>query len=56
MKKWFTSRTLWVNIIAAVAVFIQSQFGYIIPPEFQAYLLVLINMFMRAITKTGLTG
>ena len=56
MKKFWTSRTLWVNAIAAIAFFVQQQFGYIIPPEFQAYLLVLINMFMRTITKTGLTG
>lgn len=55
MKKWYLSKTLYVNLLAAVALFVQNQFGYVIPPEFQAYILILVNLFLRTITKEELT-
>jgi len=55
-SKWYTSRTLWVNAIATVALGIQAQYGFVVPAEFQAYALVVINMFLRLITKTELTA
>lgn len=54
MKKWYLSKTLWVNALAAVAVFVQNQYGYFIPPEYQAYALVVVNMALRAITHQEL--
>jgi len=55
MKPWYLSRTLLVNFLAAVAVFVQSQTGYAIPPELQAYGLVLLNMLLRTITDKELS-
>ncbi len=49
------SKTLWINVIAAVAVFVQSQYGYAVSPELQAYALLAINLSLRTVTKTGLT-
>jgi hypothetical protein len=55
MKKWYLSKTLWINIIAFIAFFIQVQFGKdLIPPEVQASLLAVINLILRMITREEL--
>ena len=54
-KKWFHSRTLWLNAIAFAALAIQSfGTGFIIAPEEQAGILVVLNIILRVITKQGL--
>lgn len=55
-KKWYTSKTIWVNVIAAVSSFVTSQFGYKISVELQAGILMGVNIFLRAITKEPLSG
>ena len=48
-KKWYTSKTLWVNFITIIAI---AFFGIgTVPPEFLAMGLALINMILRWITK-----
>jgi hypothetical protein len=54
MKTWYTSKTLWINIIAAIALVVQTQIGFVIDPEAQAGLLTLINIVLRLITSTPL--
>jgi hypothetical protein len=53
-KKWYLSKTMWVNAIAAVALGIQNAFGWQVPPEYQGYALVAINIILRIITKEEL--
>ena len=53
-KKWYRSKTLWVNIIAMGAMLAQSFYGFVIAPEEQAAIIVIINLVLRAITKEGL--
>lgn len=49
MKKWYLSKTLWVNFIAIIAIII---FGVQeVPPETMAVILGAINMILRLITK-----
>jgi hypothetical protein len=55
MKKWYASRTLWVNILLAVAVVVNSQWGFQLSPEEQGGIIIVINLILRAITKEGLT-
>lgn len=55
MKPWYTSKTLWINFIAAVAMFVQNQYGYKIDPSLQAYALVLVNSVLRLVTNEGLS-
>ena len=55
MKKWYSSKTLWVNAIAMLAILVQSQTEFVINPEEQAGILVVINLILRAITKESLT-
>lgn len=52
MKKWYTSKTLWVNIIALAALAFQGAKGWVIGPEYQIMLLGVINMILRAVTKS----
>jgi hypothetical protein len=49
-KLWYRSKTVWVNLIAVVAMIVQSQTGFIIAPEAQAAFIVVINLVLRAIT------
>jgi len=52
MKKWFESKTLWVNFIALVAVVLEGIYGKpIINAETQSVLIVIINMALRILTK-----
>ncbi len=50
---WWASRTLWVNVIAIVAMVLQGITGHVlISMELQATILGVINMLLRLVTKT----
>lgn len=54
-KAWYLSKTLWINLIAIVAMGIQTfNADFIISPEIQAGILGLINLVLRTITGTAL--
>ena len=55
-KKWYASKTLWANTLAAVAMVVQSFTGFVVEPEAQAGMLAVLNLILRAVTKTGLEG
>lgn len=51
-KKWYTSKTLWVNLLAIAGVLAQEYYGQeIISTELQVLLLPAINVLLRSITK-----
>ena len=50
-KKWYTSKTFWVNMIVAVTLIVQIKWGFIIDAETQALALTLINVILRKVTK-----
>ena len=54
MKSYWTSKTLWVNVLAIAAIIAQGQFGYKISPETQVSILALVNLVLRAITKEAI--
>jgi len=54
-KKWYTSKTVWINLIALSALVVQTQTGFIMTPEIQAMALTLVNLAVRAVTKQELT-
>lgn len=54
-KKWYLSKTLWLNVLAGVATLVQTQTGLVADPELQGALLVIANIVLRAISKTALT-
>lgn len=53
-KKFWESRTMWVNVIAAVALAVQTQTGFIVGPELQALVLSGVNLFLRSITNRAI--
>jgi len=56
MKKWYHSKTLWVNFVAAVAVLIQTVTGtQWLDAEAQAAIIIVINLILRIITHEGLS-
>lgn len=54
-KKWYTSKTVWINLIALTALVVQTQTGFIMTPEIQAMALTLVNLGVRAVTSKELT-
>lgn len=54
-KRWFHSKTLWTNLIAAVSVYTAKQYGFEIDPVMTAYIIAGINWALRIITKQPLS-
>jgi hypothetical protein len=54
-KKWYYSKTFWVNIIAGVSIIVQSSYGLILPVEYQMIALSLVNMGLRKISSSAIT-
>ena len=50
-KKFWQSKTFWVNVLGIVALVAQSQFGYVISPESQVSILGVVNVALRFATK-----
>lgn len=53
-KKWYQSKTIWVNVIGLIVLAAQLQFGFIIAPDEQLGILAGINLVMRTVTKVPL--
>ena len=53
-KRWVISKTLIFNLVAAVALFIQKEYGFVIPIDLQGYIVVGVNFLLRFATKTSL--
>lgn len=56
MKKWYQSKTLWTNLIAALGFFLSAQFGIEISAEMAVSMLTVVNALLRLITKEGLAA
>ena len=50
-KKFWKSKTFWVNILSIAGMLVQSQTGYIIDPATQTMGLGIINGILRTVTK-----
>ena len=54
-KKWWKSKVVWVNTLAALAVIIQAITGTAwLDAELQTAILVVANVILRLLTNTGL--
>lgn len=55
MKKWYKSKTVIVNTLAAIAVLIQAATGTPwLDAELQAAIIVVANVVLRLVTNSGL--
>jgi len=50
------SKTFWVNLVALIALIVQTQTGFVITPEEQTAIVVVINMILRLVTKEKIEG
>lgn len=50
-KKWYLSKTVWLNFAALAALYLQAEFGFVFSAEYQAMALSFINLGLRKITK-----
>lgn len=54
-KKWYLSKTVWVNIIATVGIIAQAVTGKeIVPAEGQVILVSVVNFLLRTVTKENI--
>lgn len=54
-KKWYRSRTLWVNLLLFVGVAVAEFTGSdLLDAEAQAGIITGVNVILRLLTKTGL--
>ncbi|AJF07778.1 hypothetical protein [Geoalkalibacter subterraneus] len=54
-KKIYLSKTFWTNVVALLAMVLQSFTGFVIDPETQVSLLAAINVALRLMTKEPVT-
>jgi hypothetical protein len=51
VKRILKSKTIWVNLLAFLAFWIQKEYGFVINEDLQMQALTLINICLRFITK-----
>jgi hypothetical protein len=52
MKKWYYSKTVWVNFLVFIAVVLQVATGKdLLDPEKQAMIITIVNLVLRKFTK-----
>lgn len=49
-KRWFTSKVLWTNTLALIALVLQNHWGFVFDAEIQAAILIIINFILRFTT------
>ena len=54
-KKFYLSKTFWVNVVCAAALGLQMRYGFVIGAELQALALTTINLGLRKITNQPVT-
>jgi len=54
-KKWYESKTVWANVVLALAVLAQHKFGFVIGPDMQAMAITGVNLVLRKVTKDPIT-
>lgn len=55
VKHILKSKIIWANFIALCCFFFQQKYGFLIPPDMQGELLVLINIILRTLSNSKLT-
>ena len=57
MKRFYLSRTFWINVIAATFLIAEGVSGreLVIPLEVQATILATVNLVLRAVTREPLS-
>ena len=54
-KKFWESKTFWVNVLALAGIVVQSQTGTELSPVIQGTFLTIVNVLLRLTTKEPIT-
>jgi len=54
-KPWYLSKTIWIDILFIISLIWQSYNGFIMKPEEQAAIILLVNLVLRVFTGKELT-
>jgi hypothetical protein len=54
-KNWLLSKTLWGNIIASIALFINNQWGFQLSADSIVFIMGILNIILRKFTKEPVT-
>ena len=49
-KPWYTSKTIWVNLLSVIGLLVQTQTGFVIDAEAQLGIIAVINLLLRIVT------
>ena len=50
-KSLWKSKTFWTNVVALLAMIVQSTVGFALSAEAQIGILAIVNVVLRAVTK-----
>lgn len=53
-KRWFLSKALWVNALAVLALWLQSQMGFVLSSDDQLVILAFVNIVLRFFSEQPL--
>jgi len=54
-KQWWKSRTIWANVIMAIPVILDKLGPNVIPAEYSATIVAIVNVVLRLITTAPVT-
>jgi hypothetical protein len=54
-KKWYASKTIWVNVITLIPLIVDKLGPQVIPAEYAAIVLAVVNVVLRLITTSAVT-
>nr|QMP83025.1 MAG: hypothetical protein [Caudoviricetes sp.] len=54
VKRIILSKTIWVNLLAFIAFWVQKEYGFLINEDLQMQALTLINICLRFLTKEAI--
>ena len=54
-KKFYESKTFWVNVLAIAGIIVQSYTGFVIDAEIQVVMLGVANTVLRFVTHKEIT-
>ena len=55
IKHVLHSKTIWINVIALVAIVTQKHLGFELSPDLQMELLTVVNIILRLVTHEKIT-
>lgn len=50
-KKWYTSKTIYINAVAFLVMIIQLKYGWTLPVAIEGVIMGIINLVLRRVTK-----